>query len=147
MIVQLLAMAALLGLTPPAVAGQFYKCTSNGSVTYQNTPCAVEEKRRQPTVDELNAERRKMLAQESASPSAPQAAAGLPRPDPGVSDTGAAATRRAAAPPSGFKCDARTHCSQMRSCAEATYFLANCPGVQMDGNRDGVPCEQQWCRR
>ena len=23
---------------------------------------------------------------------------------------------------------------------------ANCPGVQMDGNRDGVPCERQWCR-
>lgn len=43
------------------------------------------------------------------------------------------------------KCDGRTHCSQMTSCAEATYFLKNCPGVQMDGNHDGVPCEQQWC--
>ncbi len=47
---------------------------------------------------------------------------------------------------SGFACDGRTHCSQMTSCAEATYFLKNCPGVQMDGgNRDGVPCESQWC--
>ena len=47
---------------------------------------------------------------------------------------------------SGFTCDGRTHCSQMTSCAEATYFLKNCPGVQMDGgNRDGVPCESQWC--
>ena len=45
-----------------------------------------------------------------------------------------------------FKCDGRTHCSQMTSCAEATYFLKNCPGVKMDGNNDGVPCEQQWCR-
>jgi cold shock CspA family protein len=45
-----------------------------------------------------------------------------------------------------FSCDGRTHCSQMTSCAEATYFLKNCPGTQMDGNRDGVPCEQQWCR-
>lgn len=44
-----------------------------------------------------------------------------------------------------FRCDGRTHCSQMTSCAEATYFLNNCPGVQMDGNNDGVPCEQQWC--
>lgn len=44
-----------------------------------------------------------------------------------------------------FRCDGRTHCSQMTSCAEARYFLANCPGVKMDGNNDGVPCEQQWC--
>jgi hypothetical protein len=35
----------------------------------------------------------------------------------------------------------------MKSCAEATYFLRNCPGTQMDGNNDGVPCEQQWCGR
>ena len=46
---------------------------------------------------------------------------------------------------SSFRCDGRTHCSQMTSCAEATYFLRNCPNVQMDGNNDGVPCEQQWC--
>jgi hypothetical protein len=46
-----------------------------------------------------------------------------------------------------FSCDGRTHCSQMTSCAEATFFLKNCPGAQMDGNRDGVPCEQQWCTR
>jgi cold shock CspA family protein len=47
---------------------------------------------------------------------------------------------------SRFSCDGRTYCSQMTSCAEATFFLKNCPGVQMDGNHDGVPCEQQWCR-
>ena len=47
---------------------------------------------------------------------------------------------------SPFKCDGRTHCSQMTSCAEATFFLRNCPGVKMDGNHDGVPCEQQWCK-
>jgi cold shock CspA family protein len=46
---------------------------------------------------------------------------------------------------SGFRCDGRTHCSQMTSCAEATFFLQNCPNVEMDGNHDGVPCEQQWC--
>lgn len=44
-----------------------------------------------------------------------------------------------------YHCDGRTHCSQMTSCAEATFFLRNCPNVQMDGNNDGVPCEQQWC--
>lgn len=46
---------------------------------------------------------------------------------------------------SNFKCDGRVHCSQMRSCDEAKFFLKNCPGVMMDGNHDGVPCEQQWC--
>lgn len=44
-----------------------------------------------------------------------------------------------------FQCDGRTHCAQMTSCAEAVYFLQHCPGVQMDGNHDGVPCERQWC--
>lgn len=44
-----------------------------------------------------------------------------------------------------YRCDERTHCSQMTSCAEAKYFLRNCPGVRMDGNHDGVPCEEQWC--
>lgn len=47
---------------------------------------------------------------------------------------------------SKFRCDGRTHCSQMTSCEEATFFLRNCPGVKMDGNGDGVPCERQWCR-
>ncbi len=46
---------------------------------------------------------------------------------------------------SAFHCDGRTHCSQMTSCAEATFFLRNCPNVEMDGDHDGVPCEQQWC--
>lgn len=44
-----------------------------------------------------------------------------------------------------FRCDRRTRCSQMTSCAEAEYFLKHCPGTQMDGNGDGEPCEQQWC--
>jgi hypothetical protein len=44
---------------------------------------------------------------------------------------------RPAAMSASFKCDGRTHCSQMTSCDEATYFLKNCPGVKMDGNNDG----------
>ena len=43
------------------------------------------------------------------------------------------------------RCDGRTHCSQMRSCEEATYFIQHCPNTQMDGDNDGVPCERQWC--
>lgn len=45
------------------------------------------------------------------------------------------------------RCDGRTRCSQMRSCEEATWFLQHCPGVEMDGDGDGVPCETQWCGR
>lgn len=48
--------------------------------------------------------------------------------------------------PSDFRCDGRNTCGQMTSCREATLFLQNCPGMQLDGNGDGVPCEQQWCR-
>lgn len=48
-------------------------------------------------------------------------------------------------PANSFQCDGRTMCSQMRSCAEATYFLQHCPNTEMDGNHDGEPCEQQWC--
>lgn len=43
-------------------------------------------------------------------------------------------------------CDGRTHCSQMRSCADAKWVLRNCPNTAMDGDGDGVPCEDQWCR-
>jgi cold shock CspA family protein len=45
----------------------------------------------------------------------------------------------------GFHCDGRTMCSQMTSCAEAKNFLRHCPNTTMDGNHDGMPCEQQWC--
>ncbi len=45
-----------------------------------------------------------------------------------------------------YSCDGRVYCSQMTSCAEATFFINNCPGTKMDGNNDGVPCEKQWCR-
>jgi cold shock CspA family protein len=40
-----------------------------------------------------------------------------------------------------FRCDGRQHCSQMTSRAEANYFTANCPNTKMDGDNDGVPCE------
>jgi cold shock CspA family protein len=46
---------------------------------------------------------------------------------------------------SPFSCDGRVHCSQMSSCKEAKYFLKNCPGTKMDGDGDGIPCEQQLC--
>jgi len=46
-----------------------------------------------------------------------------------------------AKPTQSFSCDGRQHCSQMRSRAEAEYFLRNCPNTKMDGDHDGIPCE------
>lgn len=40
-----------------------------------------------------------------------------------------------------FRCDGRQHCSQMNSRAEAEFFIRNCPNTKMDGDRDGIPCE------
>jgi len=44
-----------------------------------------------------------------------------------------------------YVCDGRQHCSQMHSCEEATWFIRNCPNTKMDGEGDGIPCEQQHC--
>jgi hypothetical protein len=40
-----------------------------------------------------------------------------------------------------FQCDGRQHCSQMTSRAEAEFFVRNCPNTKMDGDNDGIPCE------
>jgi hypothetical protein len=40
-----------------------------------------------------------------------------------------------------FTCDGREHCSEMTSRAEAVYFINHCPNTKMDGDHDGVPCE------
>src|SRR6266508_344273 len=66
-----------------------------------------------------------------------------PRVNESVTNLGA---RTEALPTTAFRCDGRTRCSQMTSCAEARYFLNNCPGVKMDGDNDGIPCEGQWCK-
>jgi predicted negative regulator of RcsB-dependent stress response len=43
-----------------------------------------------------------------------------------------------------FVCDGRTRCGEMKSCDEARYFVKHCPGIEMDGDDDGKPCED-WC--
>ncbi len=70
-----------------------------------------------------------------------RAGAGLP-----TTATPLRAQDAAAVPAPQFTCDGRTHCSAMTSCAEATFFIQNCPNTRMDGNNDGIPCEQQWCK-
>jgi hypothetical protein len=42
---------------------------------------------------------------------------------------------------SRFRCDGRVYCSQMTSRAEAEFFVRNCPNTKMDGDGDGIPCE------
>lgn len=40
-----------------------------------------------------------------------------------------------------FRCDGRQHCSEMTSREEAVFFIRNCPNTKMDGDNDGIPCE------
>lgn len=44
-----------------------------------------------------------------------------------------------------YRCDGRKHCSQMKSCEEAKWFLRNCADTQIDGDGDGIPCESSLC--
>jgi hypothetical protein len=145
-----LAMVVAVFMAPLSLeaATSVFKCTINGSVSYQNDPCPSGSPRKLPNVDQLNAERQKAPPQagdrgDAPWPSAasvkslasnPNGAARAPVP----SDAGGV---------NSFKCDGRVYCSQMTSCAEAKYFLSHCPGVKMDGDRDGTPCEKQWCGR
>ena len=64
--------------------------------------------------------------------------------NPAVTSQPVLITQSASTP--SFACNGRQHCSQMTSCAEATYFIQHCPNTKMDGNHDGIPCEKQWCK-
>lgn len=124
-----------------ATAAPMHKCVVNGTITYQQSACAPEQARPRPSIEKLNAEHKQRRA--AAAANAPAASA------PTAGATGVPA-RSAGVPvlaPKAFRCDGRQHCSQMTSCEEARYFLANCPNVKMDGDRDGEPCEEQWCGR
>ena len=48
----------------------------------------------------------------------------------------------AASIPSGSACGSKSRCSQMTSCAEATFYLRSCRAARLDGDGDGVPCEK-----
>jgi hypothetical protein len=72
-----------------------------------------------------------------ASPTPPDVQDGYAAPLPVTDRSEAAATQ--------FHCDGRQYCSQMTSCDEALKFQRNCAGMKMDGDHDGIPCEEQWC--
>lgn len=118
-------------MTPAMGATQIYRCNVNGAVIIQQTQCPSNESQKRPTVDDLNAARKKAPASENVktNPERPLNSATLP-----------------ALSNSPYRCDGRKYCSQMSSCSEAKYFLSNCPGVKMDGDGDGIPCEEQWCQ-
>jgi cold shock CspA family protein len=45
-----------------------------------------------------------------------------------------------------FQCrPEKNSCSKMTSCAEALFHQERCGVTNMDGDHDGIPCEQQWC--
>ncbi len=43
-----------------------------------------------------------------------------------------------------FTCAGKRHCGQMTSKKEAQFYLENCPHDEMDGDKDGSACEQQF---
>lgn len=153
-----LLIAVLTAPLSLKAAAPFFKCSKNGTVTYQNDPCPSGESRKAPTVEQLNADRQKRLGQAGNGPAtSPESAPGG---QVSLNPSGASGSRSmnekerpsSSGPPiasqvESFKCDGRIHCSQMTSCSEAKYFLSRCPGVKMDGDGNGVPCEKQWCNR
>lgn len=44
-----------------------------------------------------------------------------------------------------YQCEGKRKCSEMNSCEEALFYFKNCPGTIMDGDNDGMPCENQLC--
>lgn len=44
-----------------------------------------------------------------------------------------------------YQCGSKQYCKEMNSCEEAKYFLNVCGMKRLDGDGDGVPC-QQLCR-
>ena len=81
------------------------------------------------------------LSAPATAPASDMAASAAP-----VSDSPSESPSLPVSPPHAeYACDGRVYCSQMTSCDEAKYFLAHCPGVKMDGDNDGIPCERQFC--
>jgi endonuclease YncB( thermonuclease family) len=49
------------------------------------------------------------------------------------------------AAPQSFTCGAKTYCREMTSCQEALFHLQKCGLTRLDGDGDGIPCED-LCR-
>ena len=132
-------LGLLLGSLSQSVVAQVRKCEVDGKVVYQQGICPATGPTERPTAKQLNAQRQEKGRQSKRTATSPST--------PADNDSNAQPTRQFKANPAQtYRCDGRTRCPQMTSCAEAKYFLANCPGVKMDGDHDGIPCEEQWCK-
>lgn len=64
---------ACLSATPSfAAVTPVHKCTENGVVSFQNTPCRPEEPGARPTAAQLNAERQQKLRQQAGAANSAQ---------------------------------------------------------------------------
>lgn len=76
-----LSIASLLVPALAAAAPPVFKCTVDGAVTYQHTPCApAGERAASPTAQQLNAERQKKLRQAASAASASSPPPERPKP-------------------------------------------------------------------
>lgn len=165
-----LAISIAFSTAVLALPGQaaVYKCTdAAGKVTYSDTNCNAKphDGGSDPGVARESARK---TAREPENPIPPPAAT-VPKVEIKDIETGPGPDRKpgiwdkikswfarapeikpnppaAAAPASpSYICQGKTRCTQMHSCEEATFYLQNCPGVELDGDGDGIPCESQWC--
>ena len=113
---------------------------------YDRGPYVADERMAKALSRGLNRDGAAIMPRDFRQQHGPCQAGELPANVLGARTAPATATAAATVPTAARRCDGRTRCSQMTSCAEATWFLKNCPGVEMDGNHDGVPCERQWCK-
>ena len=118
-------------------AAEINKCVIDGRTTYQTQSCPAAGGSKLLTADKVA-----KTSSEQGQPLQKSAKDIAARQPPSFNT----ATPSATTLKSQFRCDGRTRCPQMKSCAEATFFVKNCPGVQMDGDHDGIPCEEQWCQ-
>jgi len=123
--------------------GAVYKCTdANGRVIYSDTACDNKADRQSVELQPLA----EVKAEQSFLSRMTEKLKGIFQSASGKEQANSAPKPSISANESlNSQCDGRTRCSQMTSCAEATFFIKNCPNTEMDGDGDGIPCEKQWC--
>lgn len=124
--------------------GAVYKCTdTEGRVIYSDTACDDKANRE-------SIELQPLAEVKTNEPFLSRIANKFKSFFQGASNIKKATSATAPSPslnePLNSRCDGRTHCSQMTSCSEATFFIQNCPNTEIDGDGDGIPCERQWCQ-
>jgi len=113
-----------------------YRCSdANGSTIYSDSECAAANDREKVIINDVSVESPGWWAR------AKQYLSFLY--DRAVN--GATSKARQSPSTQQFQCAGKVYCTQMSSCAEAVFYLNHCPGVRMDGDGDGTPCERQWC--